>query len=212
LRIWREAGDPHGTVVEEYLAGRGLTLPPDASRSIRFHPRCPLRDADDARCFGPAMICAMRCVKAMIDHVGDPDGDRHIAAIHRTALTPQGRGRRLMLGPTAGAAIFFDDPALALERGEIVVSEGVETALSMKALGYSPCVALGSTSGFRNFPDLAPAVTLLRLSAENDEASRRAVNALSQRAIAARQRVIIMRPKRGKDANDLLMEAAHASA
>ena len=26
LRIWREAGDPHGTIVEDYLAGRGLHL------------------------------------------------------------------------------------------------------------------------------------------------------------------------------------------
>jgi hypothetical protein len=142
-----------------------------------------------------------------------PDDDSFVTGIHRTALTSNGRGRRrLMLGAIAGSAIFLDDPALALERSEVVLCKGVETALAMRALGYSSALAFGSTSGFRNFLDLTPAVTLIRMSADNDEASRRAVNALSQRARAAGQRVIIMRPRFGKDANDLLMEAAHASA
>jgi hypothetical protein len=141
-----------------------------------------------------------------------PDDDSFVTGIHRTALTSRGRGRRLMLGAVAGSAILLDDPALALKRSEVVLCKGVETTLAMRALGYSSALALNSTSGFRNFLDLTPAVTLIRMSAENDEASRRAVNALSQRARAAGQRVIIMRPRFGKDANDLLMEAAHASA
>jgi hypothetical protein len=214
LKIWREAADPHGTVVEEYLASRGLFLDQEASRSIRFHPHCPLLDADNARYFGPAMIAAMRDIKATIQHVGDPADDRYVTAIHRTALTPRGRGRRMMLGPTAGAAIFLDYPMSILERGEVVVSEGVETALSMAEFGYAPNLALGSTAGFLNFPDLTPMVTLIRISAENDEASRNAVENFTRRANAARQYVTIMRPKRGaKDANDLLlMKARDASA
>jgi putative DNA primase/helicase len=42
LRIWREAQDPRGTIVESYLASRGLELPPlCAGHVIRFHPACP---------------------------------------------------------------------------------------------------------------------------------------------------------------------------
>jgi hypothetical protein len=215
LRIWRESGDPHGTIVESYLANRGLVLDPEASRSICFHPHCPLLDADGARYFGPAMVCAMREVKGMIDDAGEPhDDDNRITAIHRTALTPRGRGRRMMLGPTAGSAIFLDDPMSILERGEVVLSEGVETALSMREFGYGPNLALGSTAGFLNFPDLTPMAMVIRISAENDSASRVAVENFTRRANAAGQYVFIMRPRRGaNDANDLLMmEARDASA
>jgi len=42
-RLWTEAVDPAGTLVERYLSSRGLTLPTDAP--IRLHPRSP-RGAD----------------------------------------------------------------------------------------------------------------------------------------------------------------------
>ena len=157
------------------------------------------------------MVCAMRDIKAMIDNVGDPDGDRYVVAIHRTALTPNGRARRMMLGPTAGEAIFFDDPVSILQHGEIVLAEGVETSLSMREFGYSLNLALGSSSGFKTFPNLAPAVSHIRVSAENDAASRHAVACFAERAVAAGQRVFVMRPKFGNDANDLLLEVSHAS-
>ena len=45
LRLWAESRDPRGTLVETYLAGRGLELPDDvALRVLRYHPR--LRHAE----------------------------------------------------------------------------------------------------------------------------------------------------------------------
>src|ERR1700730_13381337 len=42
LSMWAEAIDPLGTLVEKYLAGRGLELPDKAAgESIRFHADCP---------------------------------------------------------------------------------------------------------------------------------------------------------------------------
>ena len=41
-RLWAESLDPRGTLVQAYLAGRGLELPGEvAGRTIRFHPACP---------------------------------------------------------------------------------------------------------------------------------------------------------------------------
>ena len=39
LRLWDEARDPFGTVVEHYLSSRGLTIPYDvAGGVVRYHP------------------------------------------------------------------------------------------------------------------------------------------------------------------------------
>jgi putative DNA primase/helicase len=100
LRLWRQAFEPRGTLVEAYLRNRGLELPDEAANgAIRFHPACP---------FGserfPAMVCLVRSIVS-----NEPQ------AIHRTALAPDraaikrdGKTFRLSLGPIAGGAIKLD--------------------------------------------------------------------------------------------------------
>jgi putative DNA primase/helicase len=47
LAVWRETRPAAGTIVETYLANRGLALPPP--QYLRFHPRCPHRAAQICR-------------------------------------------------------------------------------------------------------------------------------------------------------------------
>jgi putative DNA primase/helicase len=97
LRLWREAIDPHDTVVERYLETRGLVLSDEiAGAVIRFHAACPWGTER-----APAMLAAFRSIAT-----------DEIVAVHRTALTPQGEkvGRK-MLGQVAGAAIKLDADA-----------------------------------------------------------------------------------------------------
>jgi phage/plasmid primase-like uncharacterized protein len=56
LRLWVQATDPRRTLVERYLNGRCLDLPPEASNdAIRFHEHCPFGSEHY-----PAMICLVR--------------------------------------------------------------------------------------------------------------------------------------------------------
>jgi hypothetical protein len=56
LNIWRQAIDPHGTLVEQYLKSRALELPDKAANeAVRFLPDCVF----GSECF-PAMACLVR--------------------------------------------------------------------------------------------------------------------------------------------------------
>jgi putative DNA primase/helicase len=117
LAIWQEAQDPHGTIVERYLASRRLDLPEEIGADVlRFHPACP---------FGNERLPCMVAVYRTIDK------DLPVA-VHRTALSANGQkiGRK-MLGPVAGAAIKLDADA-DVTMG-LVVGEGIETTLTIAA-------------------------------------------------------------------------------
>jgi putative DNA primase/helicase len=74
-RIWSEAVDPRGTIVERYLAVRGVRLP-DAN-VLRFHPHCPRKGGNL-----PAMVALM----------SEPVTNE-FRAVHRTFLLPDGSGK-----------------------------------------------------------------------------------------------------------------------
>ncbi len=134
VEIWEQGRDPAGTVVERYLAGRGLALPERAVDVLRFHPRCPWKDDPDGpTIYVPAMVAAMRAV------VGD-----RITAVHRTRLTDDGAkiGRK-MLGPARGAAVKLDPDEEVTTA--LAVGEGIETCLAARQLGIRPAWAMTST-------------------------------------------------------------------
>ena len=120
LGIWREALHPCRTLVETYLAHRGIILPDEAAgAAIRFHPACPFK------------ACRTRTMVALVrDIITDKP-----KAIHRTALTAEGMRAwidgddRLGLGPVAGGAVkLTPDEDVTLCLG---VGEGVESTLSL---------------------------------------------------------------------------------
>lgn len=217
-RIFRECRDPRKSLAEIYLNNRRLELDDNLARTIRFHGSSVFTDENGERFTAPAMVCAMRNIGELLAHVragGDDraqaiDDPKFISAIHRRALTSDGRklsGKPKMLGPAKGSAVMLDDIFSVFEAGELSVAEGVETAMSMRVFGFTPCWALGSTSLFDGFP-IIDEVSRLIIAQENDEASRKACERLADRWLDAGKRVDLATPIAGNDANDELLEAA----
>jgi hypothetical protein len=197
-RLWREASDSRGTLVEIYLTLRRLELPDEAAfKAVRFHPNCPFGEERH-----PAMVCLVR------DVTNEP------MAIHRTALEPDGRavkrnGKtfRMTLAPVKGGAIKIDLDENVTEG--LVIGEGVETCLAARQMGLRPVWSAITAGGVAEFPVL-PGIDGLHLLEENDEigASQRAVEKCAEWWRRAGRTVIIVSPEEwAKDLNDELRGA-----
>lgn len=196
VEIWGGGRDPVGTVVERYLASRGLPVPERGIDVLRFHPRCPWGDKALGRTiFVPAMLAAMRSVV-----------DDRITAVHRTRLTDDGhKVERMMLGPARGSAVKLD-PDDMVTMG-LAIGEGVETVLTARQLGFKPAWSLTSAGAVSRFPVL-PGIETLTLLAENDDASARAVEACASRWHGAGREVRIITPLAGSDLADVIGKTA----
>ena len=193
VEIWNQGVDPRGTLAERYLKqARMLELPVAlVGNVLRFHPQCPWRDENSGATVGvPALIAAFRSV----------DNDE-ITAIHRIALTPEGKKRdRRMLGIVYRAAVKLDASGESL-----AIAEGVETAMAARELGVVPCWALGSVGAISRFPIL-DGVKALTIVGEAGEASADKAKLCASRWRAAGRRVRILMPDAPhSDLNDELM-------
>jgi hypothetical protein len=196
LRIWKEAQDPRGTIVETYLKRRGVELPADAfGEAVRFHPRTPF-----AGSFVPAMVCLVRNAVT-----NEPQ------AVHRTALTADGQktevngNDRLSLGPIGGGAIkITPDEHVTNCLG---VGEGFESTLSLRQLpefGPSPVWCLLTANNLEILPVLA-GVESLHIAVDHDKAGEKASNILAERWHGAGMEVFLIRANaRGADINDVV--------
>jgi hypothetical protein len=134
-------------LAETYLRSRGLEYADPAGEVLRFHSHCPFGGVTH-----PCMVALFRAIG---------DGNKPVA-IHRTALTPEGRKiDRMTLGPIGGAAIKLspdEDVTMGLHIGE-----GIETTLAAMMLGFRPAWALGAAGGIAKFPVLSgiEALTIL---------------------------------------------------
>jgi hypothetical protein len=187
LRIWREASDPRGTVVANYLSSRGLILPDDAAGSVvRFHP---------------ALSYNGGIVGGMIALFRDIHTDTQ-CGLHRTFLDSDGRKLdRRMLGRAKRAAIKIDaDENVTMG---LTIGEGIETGLAASLGGFRPVWALGSVGGIAAFPVLSgiDAITILGEIGDNG-ANRRASQACVERWIEAGREGFIATPLVGADLND----------
>jgi putative DNA primase/helicase len=191
-RLWAEGLDPAGTVAEEYLTARGITLAPELRVfALRFHPACVWESGT-----APCLIAGFRAI----------DGDA-ITGIHRIRLDQPERwpkAERKMLGRVAGSAVKLDP---AGER--LVIGEGVETCLAARELGLRPVWALGSAGAIERFP-LVEGVNHLVILGENDESGRNRKAAEACREIWKSRHVTIIKPRRKKDMNDILIRTEHA--
>ncbi len=204
LSIWEETVEPAGTLVETYLAHRGVL---DVARAafghaLRFHPRCP---------FGPGT--RVPCLVALVRNVVTDEPQ----AIHRTAIGPDGRSveiggrKRMALGPVAGGAVKLTphkDVTSALGIGE-----GLESTLSIPIhvpdLGATPLWSLISAAGVAAFP-LLKGVEVLWIAVDHDSngVGLKAAKTCSRRWTAAGREVLRVIPERtGADLNDLIRRA-----
>jgi putative DNA primase/helicase len=194
-RIWDAARDARGSPVVRYLAGRAITIPPPSS--LRWAPRCWHREAGAHL---PAMV-------ALVEHV-----ERGVVGAHRTYLTRDDSGiwcrrDRASLGPIAGGAV-----RLAPAGEPLMVSEGVETALSAMQATAQPAWAALSTSGLIALV-LPPIVRQVIILTDHDcnGAGEFAARTAAARWIGEGRVVkIAMPPQVGTDFNDVLLGRTHA--
>ena len=193
--FWIEAGDPRGTLGEDYLKSRALLLPDHlAGEVLRFHPRTPWRNENTGRTdFIPCMIAAFRSLD-----------DNIVTAVHRIRLDRSERWpktERRMFGIVQRAAV-----QLGAANGKLAIGEGVETCMAAMQLGVEQTAwALGSAGAISFFP-VVDGVAELTILGEAGNASDRAVKICGRRWRRASRRVFVSRPKRGSDHNDVLMQ------
>lgn len=203
MRIWSETVDPRGTLVENYLASRGLRLPAEVVKGghLKFHPRCPVKVGGEVLGF-PAMIGLMTDPAT-----GDP------RAIHRTFLRPDGAGKasladgsnpKKMLGAARGCVVRLSpDDSVTIGLG---LAEGIENAITCLNAGWSPIWAAASASNMAAFPMLA-GIEALTIFADSGEAGERAADECAGRWIKAGRDVEAVFP-RAADWNDGIREGA----
>jgi putative DNA primase/helicase len=206
LRIWRETQRGSGSIVERYLATRGIGFHKWPT-SLRFHPHC-LRPKDGAGNKPPPLPAMV----ALIERA-----NRGPVAVHATYLRPDGSGKadlpkneqRACFGPIAGAAVRFGIP----RRGkELAVAEGIETALSIVVACSMPARAALSASGIKNLR-LPPEATNIVICADHDAngVGERAARDAAARWLAEGRRVRVAMPlELGADFNDILRGRAAA--
>lgn len=200
LALWREARPASGTVVERYLASRGILL--DAwPAALRFHPACP-RPRDETGNFRPPLPA----MAAMVEHV-----QRGPVAVHATYLRRDGSGKadipkeqqKASFGPIRGGAVRLGTP----RAGEwLAVGEGIETTLSVAAACAMPGWAALSAGGIRSLV-LSREATHVIICADHDASGvgERAARDAAARWLGEGRLVrIAMPPQSGLDFNNLL--------
>ncbi len=190
--VWGETQDIEGSLAERYLAGRGLPWP--YSSDLRFHSSAPLGYGEERPApRAPALVALVRSAD------GAPKG------LHVTALQPDGSGKapmhnpRRMFGAVAGCAVQLG----ALDKGELALAEGIETAMSFSRLKGVPCWAALSTSGLQTF-DVPRTVSLLTVAVDGDATGRDAAGMLARTA-SRRCDAHVVDPGDGLDWNDVLV-------
>lgn len=154
---WDAARHGPGSIVERYLSARAL--PPSVAKEFRFHPTVRHREAND---WLPAMLAAVF-----------QTGMQGLQGIHVTYLVADGSAKagvepnKRMFGRIKGSGVWLGAPQRTL-----VVAEGIETALSVRAAtGLSAVAALSCTLlPHLIFPDVVREVII---ASDNDEAGKR---------------------------------------
>jgi putative DNA primase/helicase len=194
-RIWRASEAPERSPAARYLEGRGLALPTEPGRVLRFNPACPF--GSERR---PAMVALIRNAET-----GRPQG------VHRTPLTLAGERARgpdgsklpkMILGAAAGGAVMLS-PDREVEAG-LAIAEGIESALAgLRRRPSLPTWAALSAGGVRVFPVLA-GVEALAIYADHDAPGLEAARACAARWAAAGRYAEVQWPRAaGADMADL---------
>lgn len=188
-RIWCEAKPLRGSPAKAYLESRGIRA---TSAALRFHPLTPLGPKGQVQ-FLPAMVAAVT-----LDH--------GLVAIHRTFLKDDQASLAVFdnpkraLGRLEGAAVRLFAPV----EGKLGLAEGIESALSAKALTRIPCWA---TLGNERFGQVSipESVRELHLFIDHDAGGRLAEERAFSAYAQPGRKIITRRPPRpGYDWNDEL--------
>lgn len=182
--IWGEAVAPGGTLVETYLASRGLVLPADAP--LRFHPRA-WRNADNGPP-GPAVVALLTNPET-----AEPTG-LHVTYLRSDAGgKAEGNAPKIMLGAGGVIRLTPDEEVT----GGLAVAEGVETAAAvLQRTGWSPIWVATSAGAIAKFPILR-GIESLTVFADADPAGMKAARICCQRWADAGREARILAPPEG---------------
>ena len=194
-RLWDEAVEAQGTVVETYFVkSRGITAP--VPPAVRFHRS--LKHRPSGKAF-PAMVAAV---------MRWPGTD--VTAIHRTYLLPDGSGMadvnpaKMSLGPVVGGAVRLGLPA-----ARMAISEGIEDGMSALQDAGIPVWAATSASAMRSIalPELPMAAEVV-ICVDGDPAGKKAAAVAADRWTFEGRVVRLTDTPDGKDFNDILRNTA----
>ncbi len=190
-RMWHDAQPIQDTPAETYLRERGLKPGPDGwPGSLRYHPSTKHRPTG---LYLPCLIAAVTIWPG-----------QEVSGIHRTFLRGDGRGKapvsqnKMMLGRCAAGAV-----CLAPHRAELVLSEGIETGLSVQQETGLRTWACLSTSGLCSVI-LPPEIGTVIIAADGDDSGEEAAQKAAWRFLAEGRTAKIARPPMGMDFNDVL--------
>jgi putative DNA primase/helicase len=186
LKIWESSTDFRRTAGGHYLRrDRQLKTAEDFSPFLRWH--APSR----------ALVGLFRDVES-----NEP------RAITRIFIDAEGHKiSRKFLGPVGGCAIKLDcdeNVTTALH-----ISEGLESGLAARQLGFRPTWALGSAGAIGRFPVLS-GIEVLSICRETDDSGANDVNAISCAELwsAMGAEVLFVEPLVRGDMNDILKRAS----
>ncbi|MCX7322849.1 MAG: toprim domain-containing protein [Hyphomicrobiales bacterium] len=220
-----------GTLAETYLRRRGL-MALDGLTALRFHPTTLYRDEADQTSGaaadsspleeGSSQVRSARRGPALIVSITDTEGwvtgvqrtwlDRDVLMSGAPLNTRLGKvdlpDPRRSLGLIAGGAARFE--ALRARDGldALLLGEGIETVLSLRAaLPSVPMAATLSAAQLAAF--MCPAgLHRLLIAQDNDPAGRAAAAALAARATEAGLMAVVLAPRRGDFNDDLRGDGA----
>ena len=190
-KIWYSSSSAQGTLVEAYLQSRNIRIPPP--ENLRFNPNlCHSPSKEEL----PAMVSAVR-----------HGISGNLMGIHRTWLKRDGSGKadikfnKMMLGPVDGGAVQLSSVA-----PEMIVAEGIETALSVMQATNVPTWAALSTSGLEGLI-LSPVAQKITIACDNDSnnAGLNAAEYAADKWTKEGREVSLAIPPLNKDFNDLLI-------
>ncbi len=189
--LWASSIPAQGSVVGAYLQSRAIDVV--VPQDVRVVPM--LYHTPSQQEF-PVMLAAVRhgC-------------SGELMAVHRTWLKSDGSGKadiepnKMMLGQVMGSAV-----QLAQAAPEMVIAEGIETALSVMQITGLPTWAALSTSGLKGLalPFVAQRITI---ACDNDPAGLQAANEAADKWTKEGREVSLAIPPINKDFNDLLIGA-----
>jgi len=193
LKLWQERQSGREGLVPVYLASRGLigTVP----ASLGFLPD-HLHKPSETR--WPVML------SAVTDCMG------RIQAVHRTYLRKDGKGKapvtpaKMTLAQVGGFSCH-----LAAAGEELVVSEGIETGLSVQfATGLPTWTALSAGSMRDLILPSMPLASTVTIAADADPVGMDAAHDAAQRWTQEGRLVRIAAPPDGTDFNDIILQGA----
>lgn len=191
-KLWGEAKPCAGSIVETYLASRGLKLPP--GKGLRFERKA--LHSKEENLWLPAMRAAVR------DAAGD------LIALHTTYLREDGSGtaaiepKRRTLASTRGGAVRLFEPG-----EKLILAEGIETAIAAAELLELPAWAALNAGNLGDAVTPPRSVGEVVIAVDRDEPGQRAASKAMHRLRGLGFAVRLATPNSpGEDFNDILLE------